>query len=114
MQTPKPGTMIRYGRWYFVATVLALLFAACSSSVETPQQPLVVIPAGFPELPVPADNRLTADRIALGKRLFFDKRLSRTQEVACGSCHLQEHAFADPNQFSVGVESRLGTRNAPS
>ena len=54
-----------------------------------------------------------ARAIALGKKLFFDKRLSSTQEVACGSCHLQEHAFADPRPLSIGVHGRTGTRNAP-
>jgi cytochrome c peroxidase len=90
------------------------MFAACSTAVESPPAPLVPLPKGFPQLPMPADNRLTAEKIALGKKLFFDKRLSRTQEVACGSCHLQEHAFADPNQFSIGVGGLVGTRNAPS
>ncbi|MBX3158893.1 MAG: hypothetical protein KF773_23205 [Deltaproteobacteria bacterium] len=74
----------------------------------------VDVPAGFPALPVPADNALTAERVHLGKRLFYDTQLSRTREVACGSCHLAEHAFADPRRLSAGVEGRLGSRNAPS
>lgn len=70
--------------------------------------------AAAPTPPAPADSPLTPETIALGNHLFFDKRLSRTNEVACGSCHVQEHAFADPRRFSVGVEGRLGTRNAPA
>jgi cytochrome c peroxidase len=45
--------------------------------------------------------------------LFSDPRLSRTGEVSCASCHLREHAFADPRPVSVGVDGRTGTRNAP-
>jgi cytochrome c peroxidase len=96
-----------------LAVALALLLAACGSGVDTPAPPLVPIPSDFPPLPIPADNPLTTDRIALGKRLFFDKALSRTGEISCGSCHLQEHAFADPNPVSIGVHGRTGTRNAP-
>ncbi len=94
--------------------LLLPLLTGCSSTADAPPEPaLVSIPAGFPALPVPSSNALTADRIALGKRLFYDKQLSRTNEIACGSCHLQENAFADPRRFSVGVQGRMGKRNAP-
>ena len=89
-----------------VAIALALLLAACGSGVDTPAPPLVSVPSDFPPLPVPADNALTAERVALGKKLFFDKGLSRTGEISCGSCHLQEHAFADPNPVSIGVHGQ--------
>ena len=82
--------------------------------------PLVVgqAPVGFPSGPIsgtgPKDNALTEDRAQLGKRLFFDKRLSRTGDIACASCHDQAHAFADPRPVSAGVDGRSGTRNAPT
>ncbi|WP_437329931.1 cytochrome-c peroxidase [Sorangium sp. So ce381] len=85
-----------------------------------PLPPLVTdaIPAGFPARTAaaraPAENALTEARAQLGKRLFFDKRLSRTGEIACASCHRQEHAFADPVPVSQGVDGRLGQRNAPA
>jgi cytochrome c peroxidase len=50
----------------------------------------------------------------LGERLFFDKTLSRTGEVSCGSCHRPELAFTDGMPRSRGVDGREGTRNAPS
>jgi cytochrome c peroxidase len=74
----------------------------------------VAVPPGFPSLPVPAGNMLTEARVDLGRRLFYDKQVSRTGEVACASCHLPENAFSDPRQFSLGVEGRVGGRNAPS
>lgn len=89
-----------------LASTLAILLFACNPDV-------VQVPETFPPMPVPEDNALTPERIALGKRLFFDPGLSRTGEIACASCHLQEHAFADPRPVSLGVEGRLGTRNAP-
>ncbi|MBK7645429.1 MAG: cytochrome-c peroxidase [Planctomycetes bacterium] len=53
-------------------------------------------------------------RAALGRKLFFDPRLSRDGSVSCASCHLPEHGFADPRAHSVGVEGRTTPRNAPS
>jgi cytochrome c peroxidase len=89
--------------------LLAIVAAGCSDDAF-----VVDVPPDFPALPVPAENTLTAARVSLGERLFYDPQLSRTHEVACASCHLPEYAFADPRRFSVGVEGRHGTRNAPS
>ena len=76
--------------------------------------PLVPTPANFPPEPVPADNTITRARLELGKKLFYDTRLSRTGEVSCASCHRQENAFADPRPASIGVHGRMGKRNAPA
>jgi cytochrome c peroxidase len=57
---------------------------------------------------------LTEERAHLGKRLFFDPRLSRTGLISCSSCHDQAHAFSDPRPVSLGVDGRAGTRNAPA
>ncbi|HYO93706.1 MAG TPA: cytochrome c peroxidase [Polyangiaceae bacterium] len=62
----------------------------------------------------PVDNALTEPRAQLGKRLFYDTRLSRDGSVACSSCHRQEHAFAEDKSISIGVDERRGTRNAPA
>src|SRR3954469_19515296 len=88
-----------------VASVLALILSACP--------PLVAVPPRFPPAPAPADNAITSARLELGKKLFYDKRLSRTGEASCASCHQQELAFADPRTVSIGVHGRTGTRNAP-
>ena len=89
-------------------TIVAGSLAGCADDYQ------VAVPAGFPNLPVPAGNMLTEARVELGKRLFYDKQVSRTGEVACASCHLPDNAFSDPRQFSLGVEGRVGGRNAPS
>ena len=62
---------------------------------------------------VPVDQR-TIDRVALGRRLFFDRILSRDRSLACASCHDPAHGFADPRPLSVGIDKALGQRNAPS
>ncbi len=65
----------------------------------------------FPIPPLPRDNPLIEERIALGKRLFNDTALSRDGTLSCASCHLAENAFTDPRRFSEGVAGRIGTRN---
>lgn len=54
------------------------------------------------------------DEIELGRRLFFDNKLSKNNEINCGTCHKESYAFADTTPFSIGVEGRLGKRNTPS
>lgn len=64
--------------------------------------------ASLPAMPVPAAQA------ALGERLFADPRLSRSDLVACISCHRPSHAFADTQSVSAGHEGRLGRRNTPT
>ncbi|MBI3682280.1 MAG: c-type cytochrome [Acidobacteria bacterium] len=76
---------------------------------------LLAIPLGLDlYLPAPEDNPLTAEKIALGRRLFFDRRLSRDSSVSCSSCHDPERAFSDGRALAVGVFQRKGRRNSPA
>ena len=62
----------------------------------------------------PADNPVTDDGATLGRVLFYDTRLSANDTISCGSCHVQKHAFVDPNRFSRGFEGKLTDRHAMS
>jgi len=62
---------------------------------------------------IPEDNPLTEEGIALGKRLFFEKKLSKDNSISCGSCHQPANSFNDKgNKLSPGVNGVLGIRNA--
>lgn len=63
---------------------------------------------------IPEDNPLTEEKIALGKQFFWDKRWSTTGTVACVSCHLPEHGWADPRQFSINFAGKPTPRHAPT
>src|SRR5438309_1869732 len=63
---------------------------------------------------IPADNPQTAEKIALGQKLFFDGRLSVDGTVACATCHDPQRAFTDGRPTSIGVQGRSGQRNAPT
>ena len=75
----------------------------------------VAVPLGLDLFaPIPEENPLTAARVALGRRLFFDPRLSADLTVRCASCHRPDHAFADTVARSSGAYGRIGRRNAPT
>ncbi|MEE9413191.1 MAG: cytochrome c peroxidase [Methylococcales bacterium] len=69
---------------------------------------------GLPAVPVPADNPQTPEKIALGDKLFHDKRFSFDGKVSCANCHEKTKAFTDRLQFSLGHHNLPGTRNAPT
>lgn len=93
-----------------------ILLGLISCEVDSPiiNHYKLEIPAGFPEINYPNDNLPNLERIALGKRLFFDPILSRDSSISCSSCHLQEYAFADNKSVSPGVDGNLGFRNTMS
>jgi cytochrome c peroxidase len=72
------------------------------------------LPRGFPEPAVPADNPMSAAKVALGARLFADPRLSITGEFSCRSCHAPERAFTDGRARSVGATGAELPLNAPT
>src|ERR1700733_11256756 len=71
-------------------------------------------PLGLPPVPIPADNPPTAETIALGRKLFYDMRLSKDNTVSCASCHNPNLAFTDGRPLARGVGGMLGIRNAPT
>ncbi len=81
-------------------------------------QPAPATQTGFPralyEVVVPADNPTTPDRVALGKQLFFDGRLSADGTVACATCHDPDKGFTDQRATSLGIKGQTGQRNAPT
>jgi cytochrome c peroxidase len=82
---------------------------------EMEDRPYIIdYPKGFPPMDIPSGKELTTLRVLLGKQLFFDKRLSRDSTVSCGSCHFQQHAFADFTAVSRGVNQAAGFRNTPT
>jgi cytochrome c peroxidase len=72
------------------------------------------LPDWVPPPVVPADNPMTADKVALGRHLFYDKRLSADGTMACASCHEQARAFTDGKAVSPGVTGQVGARSAMS
>ncbi len=97
-----------------LVTAIAVLTAAPLSAVSQSGTPLTVeAPLGMPPVPIPADNPMTVEKVELGKMLYFDKRLSKDSTVSCASCHMPEHAYAEPRSTSAGIKDQIGPVNSP-
>ncbi|MGZ3689107.1 MAG: cytochrome-c peroxidase [Bdellovibrionota bacterium] len=87
-----------------------LTFAAADAAEPVPPG-LVALPAHAPE---PTDNPSTPAKVALGRQLFFDPRLSVSGTISCNSCHNVMGSGTDNLSVSVGVGGKLGGRSAPT
>ena len=89
-----------------------VLFAVLTSSNLKLNQ--IEIPFGFPKIIVPEDNPLSEAKIELGKKLFFEKLLSRDSSISCATCHNPKYAFTDGLEKAKGVKDREVSRNTPT
>ena len=89
-----------------------LLFSACGGGVPEaawpPQLP------GYAEMDIPSDNPMTDEKVALGKMLYYDKRLSGDGKRSCYGCHVKEHGLATDDQLAIGAFDKTLTRNVPT
>lgn len=84
----------------------------CTAITEEPNGYVWRLPPNFPRPKLPADNPMSEVKVELGRRLFYDKRLSENQTQACASCHKQELAFTDGRTFGLGSTGEDHPRNA--
>ena len=70
---------------------------------------------GLPAVEIPDNNPISREKIELGKKLFFDRRLSLNNTVSCGMCHVPEQGFTNNEiKTAVGIEGRSNLRNTPT
>jgi cytochrome c peroxidase len=82
-------------------------------TVDVSRPPAGLDPAVW-EAFIPEDNKTTPERVALGRRLYFEPKLSRDGTVSCATCHDVTRGFTDQRKVSEGIEGQLGRRNAPT
>jgi cytochrome c peroxidase len=63
---------------------------------------------------VPDDNPITHAKVELGRQLYFDRRLSKGNEVSCADCHHPDSGYGFNTQFGVGIQGQTGGRNSPT
>jgi cytochrome c peroxidase len=85
-----------------------------SSAMPDTETFLWKLPEGFPSPVLPDENPMSDAKVELGRRLFYDKRLSHNETQACASCHLQELAFSDGRATGLGSTGESHTRSSPS
>jgi len=109
---------------YIAAAALALSGCGKSGRVDSGMatavpKPLgkpikITPPLGLPPVPIPANNPVTAETVALGRHLFYEKKLSKDNSLSCASCHNPLLGFTDNQRHSTGVGGKTGSRNAPT
>jgi cytochrome c peroxidase len=92
--------------------VVLLALAVCGSGFSADAEFDWRLPAGFRTPPVPADNPMNAAKVELGRRLFYDQRMSINGKGSCSSCHLQEYGFTDQKPTAIGVTGEKHPRRA--
>jgi cytochrome c peroxidase len=117
---PRIPTRIQYHRKMLVRALVALLMlGALAGSVREqrahPVEPFAWhLPPGVPRPKVPGDNPMSEAKVRLGRRLFYDTRLSGNGTFACASCHQQKRAFTDGLPRAVGSTGQQHARSAMS
>jgi cytochrome c peroxidase len=102
--------------------LLVCAFALCGAYIFFSQRPFLAeaqrirdaVPLGLVPRVWPADNPYSPEKAELGRVLFFDKRLSVDDTIACADCHNPKFAFTDGRPVSIGVRGQKGGRNAPT
>lgn len=91
-----------------LCTIVVAAWSTLAAAADKP-------PLGLPPLPIPAGNPQTPEKIALGDKLFNEKRFSSTGDISCATCHDPNKGFTDsPLVTSEGINKLKGTRNAPT
>ena len=72
------------------------------------------LPEGVPLPSVPADNPMSNVKVALGRQLFYDQRLSVNRTMSCGTCHMQRFAFTDAKTVAIGATGERHPRGSMS
>lgn len=96
-----------------VLPLFGITIAVLSMAAARPQEWRWDLRSGIEPPTVPADNPMTAAKVELGRRLFYDADLSTNGTMSCATCHEQKRAFADGNRTHVGAHGDAGRRNVP-
>lgn len=107
-------------RVLLAAPALTILLAALPAPLASPAAApggtpyRMTVPKGLEEMPVPADNPMTVEKVELGRQLYFDRRLSADGTVSCATCHDPAKGWTDNQPVSTGIKGQKGGRSAPT
>jgi len=108
--------------FHLEAFLVVLAFTSLSCRKDPKIEPVTTTPYSFdypeiiadylPPVEVPSNNPMTDEGVELGRKLFFDERLSGNNTQSCGSCHIPAASFSDTVAYSIGIDGLAGSRNA--
>jgi cytochrome c peroxidase len=103
-----------------IVALALVLFSACAKEPAAPKVGVTVEPVKLrlfqplPEAVVSATNPLTEEKVALGRMLYYEARLSKSQQISCNSCHDLNQYGVDGQMTSDGHKGKKGNRNSPT
>jgi cytochrome c peroxidase len=106
--------MVHYS-YLITALILVTISATIQAQEEGLDAPYVIdLPEGVLPPIIPDDNPTTKGKVMLGRKLYFDKRLSADNTVSCATCHDPGLGFADGEPVAVGIGEQTGSKNSPT
>lgn len=108
--------LINFMTLIFVVFAITALLQSCKKESDVQQRFELKLTQGLDAEAqyIPENNPLTADKVELGRKLYFDKRLSADNSVSCATCHNPEFGFTDGSAVSTGINGQKGGRSAPT
>src|SRR5687767_278503 len=109
-------------RWALLLLLSLMMMPACRGTPAVDSAQGALLDADNPVRPIPDAPRglsivlsalavpPTAERVRLGRWLFFDKRMSKDSTISCATCHRPEHAFSQPTPVATGIAGMIGKR----
>ena len=99
---------------HFFCFIFVLCLFSCKKEAKvyesTPYS--LNIPSHFPNMTIPQDNPMTVEGVYLGRKLFYETRLSLDNSISCASCHSPSKGFSDDRKLSIGVNGAIGRRQS--
>jgi cytochrome c peroxidase len=99
---------------FFLLVCAITVFIGCRGAFTPEIQPLPAQLATYEPMSIPGDNPLTPEKVALGRQLFFDERLSIDGSKSCYSCHVCEHGLTDGLPKAIGAGNKQLARSSPT
>jgi cytochrome c peroxidase len=99
---------------FFFISFCVCLFACQQTQQRIDKKIAIKTPSFFPKINFPENNAPTTLRVELGRRLFYEKKLSVNETMSCGSCHVTSMAFTDGKKVSESAHGKKGRRNTPT
>lgn len=112
-------------RYILTGVVVSFFGISCNTGVDVPafEPEILSLPADpsdyaplptYEVMPIPEDNVMTVEKVALGRQLFFDKRMSGDGQLSCYSCHVCEKGLTDGRPKAIGAFEKQLSRNSPT
>lgn len=105
---------MRRQRFFCVVALWSAALALIGAQADNPSPYVWNLPKAFPRPRVPADNPMSGAKVALGRHLFYDTRLSANSTQSCATCHEQARAFTDGRAQAVGSTGEVHPRGSMS